>query len=161
MIMLHTTVCGNKVDARASHFKCFVRTRPHWWTDWCPITVNAQKAGYVACFWVCMLSQLCLTDCCVITPRKSVMCFPPICIFKFDQKHPKKIAWRHNDRQLRLAHDQNPPIGLPPSATWPRWFQYLIRYWKRRGPVVNAKDRSVRTRYGSSPVVSECNLNSL
>jgi len=105
------------------------------WTDWCPITVNAQKAGYVACFWVCMLSQLCLTDCSVITPRKFVMCFSPICIFKFDQTHPKKIAWRHNDRELRLAHDQNPPIGLPPSATWPRWFQYLIRYWKRRGPV--------------------------
>ena len=53
---LADTVSGNKVDARASHFKYFVRSGPHWLSYWCPISVHAQKTEYTACFWVCTLS---------------------------------------------------------------------------------------------------------
>jgi hypothetical protein len=85
--VVSNTVSGIKVDARASRFKYFVRTRIHWYTDWFPTSVNAQKAEYMACFSVCMLSHLCHTECCGIIPLKSAMCFPPICS---DQKHLKK-----------------------------------------------------------------------
>jgi len=71
-------------------------------------------------------------------------------------------------RELRLHW---PTTGLEPVWVWtnrsfawttgPRRFHYLIRYWTRRGPVVKANTRLVRTRTGSSPVVGACNLNSL
>ena len=84
------TVSGNKVDIHASHFKCFVRTQIQWYTVWCPTSVNAQKVEYVACISVCMLSQLCRTECCKILSRKFALCFSPMRRFKLDQKHPKK-----------------------------------------------------------------------
>jgi len=65
-----TSVSGNKVDAHASHFKYFVRTGPLWYSCWCPTTIDAQKAGSIACFLVCMLGPFCHTECCGMFPCK-------------------------------------------------------------------------------------------
>ena len=48
-------------------------------------------------------------------------------------------------RELRLAHDWNRTDQASVLTNGPRWFQYLIRYWKCRDPVVKVKDWLVRT----------------
>jgi len=84
------------------------------------------------------------TDCLEVCIHECTDC-PEVCVHVSDRKRLQKTPGLCM-RELRLAHDRNWTDRASASTTGPRWFQYLIRYWNHRGPVVKAEARSVRFR---------------